>query len=137
MNRRAGLKRARRAAERNMSDRCKVERPTGAAITDQGTGKVTRAMTLIYPVGSEDGRCEVKQSEGQANTPSSGGYRFTAQGSVVKLPVGAGPGQVNDVITMLESAFDPNLPGTVYRVVEIAKATAASSQRLRVEEITG
>jgi len=120
-----------------MSDRCKVERPTGATVTDPDTGAVTRAVTLVYPVGAWDGRCEVKQSEGQANTPSSAGYRFTVQGSVVKLPVGAGPARVNDVITMLESEFDPSLPGTVYRVVEIAKASAASAQRLRVEEITG
>jgi hypothetical protein len=137
MNRRAGLKRARRAAERNMTDRCRIDRPTGRETLDPVTNKVTRQSERVYPLDGEVGRCEVKQSEGQATHPNSGEYRFTIQGSVLKLPVGAGPVKVNDVVTIEHAEFNPALAGTVYRVVELSNQSAASSQRVRIEEPTG
>jgi hypothetical protein len=120
-----------------MTDRCKVERPTGPGTLDPATNKLTRNAELVYPLEGEDGRCEVKQAEGQATHPNSGEYRFTLQGSVVKLPIGAGPVKVNDVITMTHAEFNPALAGAVYRVVELSKQSAASAQRVRVEEVTG
>ncbi|MET4095117.1 hypothetical protein ABIB51_002043 [Arthrobacter sp. UYCu712] len=120
-----------------MTDRCKIERPAGPGTLNPVTNKLARNSDPVYPLDGEDGRCEVKQSEGQATHPNSGEYRFTLQGSVVKLPVGAGPVKVNDVITMTHTEFNPALAGTVYRVVELSKQSAASAQRVRVEEVTG
>ena len=120
-----------------MTDRCRIDRPTGRGTLDPVTNKVTRHSERVYPLEGEDGRCEVKQSEGQATHPNSGEYRFTIQGSVVKLPVSAGPVKVNDVITMEHAEFNPALAGVVYRVVELSNQSAASSQRVRVEEPTG
>jgi phage baseplate assembly protein gpV len=120
-----------------MHDRCKIERPTGQETVDPVTHKVSRTLDPVYPLGTEDGRCKVKQEEGQANNPDAGTHRFTVQGSVVSVPVSAGPVRVNDIITILEPAFNPALAGTEYRVAELSKQSAATAQRVRVEELTG
>lgn len=128
--------RGRAAAEAQMVDSCRVERP-GDPVTDPDSGEVTPSMTLIYgPDSPENGKCKVQQTISQGSNPSAGSHAFTIQDSRVDFPVSAGPLMVDDVITMTASALDPQLVGTVFRVSELFHKTYATAQRTRVEEIT-
>ncbi|WP_426302768.1 DUF6093 family protein [Arthrobacter sp. R-11] len=128
---RAVLNRGRRKAAARMIDVCDVGRP-GAPVTDPVTGKVTRPLAPVY-----SGRCEFQQTLAQASTAASGEHEFSVQDIIWKTPVGAGPFEVDDVITVTTAAEDGQLLGRVYRVTELFHKTYATAQRCRVEEVTG
>ncbi|KQR02485.1 hypothetical protein ASF72_10650 [Arthrobacter sp. Leaf141] len=113
-----------------MIDRCTVHRP-GAKTTDPANGKVTRAMDEIYV-----GRCEFQQTVAQSTESEAGEHEFTAQDTVWKTPVGAGPFKINDVVKVTAAPEDPQLIGRTFRVTELFNKTYATAQRSRVEELT-
>ena len=121
--------RGREAAESLMVDACTVTRP-GPVVTDPVTGNVTPSSTPAYT-----GACKVQQTISQASNPTAGGHAFTIQDSRVDVPVSAGPLKVNDVVTITASVLDPQLVGTVFRVVELFHKSMATAQRTRVETI--
>lgn len=121
----------RREAEALMVDVCVVRRQTGKA-TDPVTGRVVPVLAPVY-----SGACKVQQTMAQSNTTVSGDYQFTLQNTRLDVPVSAGPLRVNDTVELTSSALDPQLVGRVYRVVELFHKTFATSQRTRVEEVTG
>jgi len=57
------------------------------------------------------------------------------QDSRVDFPVSAGPLAVDDVVTITASVLDPQLVGTVFRVVELFHKSMATAQRTRVETV--
>lgn len=118
-------------AEALMVDACVVRRQTGES-TDPVTGKVTPVLVPVY-----SGPCKVQQTMAQSNTTVSGDYQFTLQNTRLDVPVSAGPLRVNDTVELTASVLDPQLVGRVYRVVELFHKTFATSQRTRVEEVTG
>jgi hypothetical protein len=120
----------RAAAEALMVDACTVTRP-GESITDPETGEVTPSLTDVY-----SGPCKVQQTISQASNPTAGSHAFTVQDSRVDFPVSAGPLAVDDVVTITSSALDPQLVGTVFRVVELFHKSMATAQRTRVEQVT-
>jgi len=119
----------RREAEALMVDACTVSRP-GDPVTDPDTGEVTPSSTPVY-----SGPCKVQQTISQASTPSAGGHQFTVQDSRVDFPVSAGPLMVDDVVTVTASVLDPQLAGSVFRVVELFHKSFATAQRTRVSEL--
>lgn len=120
----------RREAEALMIDACSVTRP-GESITDPDTGEVTPSSTPVY-----SGPCKVQQTISQASNPTAGSHAFTVQDSRVDFPVSAGPLMVDDVVTVTSSVLDPQLVGSVFRVVELFHKSMATAQRTRVEEVT-
>jgi hypothetical protein len=122
--------RGREAAEALMFDACTAHRP-GAVVTDPDTGVVAPSLTLIYA-----GKCKVQQTIAQSSNPAAGGHSFTVQTTRWDTPVSAGPFDVNDVVTMTASVLDPQMVGSVYRVVELFHKSGATAQRVRVEEVT-
>jgi len=125
----AATLRGREAAESLMLDACTVTRP-GEPVTDPDTGNVTPGSTEVYT-----GPCKVQQTISQASNPSAGGHQFTVQDSRVDFPVAAGPLLVDDVVTMTSSVLDPQLAGSVFRVVELFHKSMATAQRTRVEQV--
>lgn len=120
----------RREAEALMLDSCTVTRP-GPVVTDPVTGAVTPSSTPVYA-----GPCKVQQTISQASSPSAGLHSFTVQDSRVDFPVAAGPLAVDDVVTITSAVLDPQLVGSVFRVVELFHKSMATAQRTRVEQIT-
>jgi hypothetical protein len=120
----------RREAEALMIDACTVTRP-GESITDPETGEVTPSSTPVY-----SGPCKVQQTISQASNPTAGSHAFTVQDSRVDFPVSAGPLAVDDVVTITSSVLDPQLVGSVFRVVELFHKSMATAQRTRVEQVT-
>lgn len=130
MSAEAAVLAGRREAEALMIDACTVTRP-GDPITDPETGDVTPSSTPVYT-----GPCKVQQTISQASNPSAGGHQFTVQDSRVDFPVSAGPLAVDDVVTVTASVLDPQLVGSVFRVVELFHKSMATAQRTRVEQAT-
>jgi hypothetical protein len=121
--------RGRDAAEALMIDACTVRRPTGT-VTDPVTGNVTPSWTLVY-----EGKCKVQATQAQASNPLAGGHAFTVEDLEWQAPIGTGPFNVNDVIMQTAAPLDPDLVGTTYRVTSLARKTAKTAQRFRVEVI--
>lgn len=121
--------RGREAAEALMVDACDVMRP-GEPVTDPETGEVTPSSTFVY-----SGPCKVQQTISQASNPTAGSHQFTVLDSRVDFPVSAGPLRVDDVVTMTASVLDPQLVGSVFRVVELFHKSMATAQRTRVEQV--
>lgn len=121
--------RGRAKSESTMLDTCTVHRPTGT-VTDPVTGNVTPSSTPIY-----EGKCKVQATQAQASNPVAGGHAFTVEDLEWQAPIGAGPFKVNDVITQTAAPLDPHLVGTVYRITSLARKTAKTAQRFRVEVI--
>lgn len=125
------LLQAREDAEALMLDVCDITRPTGESTMDPDTGKVT-PQTAPVLTGQ---KCAVQQAAG-GTAPEAGEHVYTLQVSQLKLPVGVGPVQVNDVVTMRKS-INPALIGNIYRITGTFEKTFLSAQRIPVEEITG
>lgn len=116
-------------AESLMLDSCTVQRP-GEPTTDPDTGAVTPSLSAVYT-----GPCKVQQTIAQSSNPTAGGHQFTIQDSRVDFPVAAGPLMVDDVVTVTASVLDPQLVGTVFRIVELFHKSMATAQRTRVETV--
>lgn len=123
----AATLRGREAAESLMLDSCTVTRP-GDPVTDPESGAVTPGSTPVYA-----GPCKVQQTIAQSSNPTAGGHAFTVQDSRVDFPVSAGPLKVNDTVTLTVSVLDPQMSGSVFRVVELFHKSMATAQRTRVE----
>ncbi len=121
---------ARRDTEELMLDTCRIERQ-GASVTDPHSGVVTPSLTLVY-----QGRCKVQQTLAQSRAAEAGGAQFALQDTQVQVPVGVGPVQTDDLVTMLTSAYNPALAGNIYRVTELFEKSFQTAQRLRAEEMT-
>lgn len=122
--------RGRQAAERNMTDSCRVERAASKPTTDPVTGRVARSSSEVYT-----GKCRLQQSLAQAATKEAGEHVFTEQGIRWDTPVGSGPFKVGDMVIMTSSELDSQLVGNVYRVEELFNKSQATAQRCRVVEV--
>lgn len=123
-------RRGARDAEALMVDTCRIERP-GEAVTDPETGAVTPSFEAVY-----EGPCKVQQTLAQSSSAEAGGAVYTLQDTRVDIPVGAGPIQTGDRITMLTGVYNPALIDNVYRVTELFEKSFQTAQRLRAEELT-
>lgn len=121
----------REQAESLMLDSCRIERP-GALATDPNTGVVSPTHTLVY-----EGSCKVQATISQSSSPEAGERQYTVQDYRVDIPVGAGPLEIDDRVTITDSQLDPMLVGQVFRVIELFNKSFATAQRCRVEVVTG
>lgn len=121
--------RGRAAAEELMLDECIVHRQ-GDLVTDMETGAVTRSRTVVY-----EGKCKLQQTLAQSRTSVGGEHEFTVQDIRWDTPVGSGPFRVDDLVTMTAAELDGQLVGREYRVAGRFNKSAATAQRIRVEEV--
>lgn len=123
------LARGRAAADRLMVDACTIRRITGEST---GTGGViTPTYSTLYI-----GKCRVQQPNAQAVEQSPGEAYALMLRLEVQLPMSVTGLQTEDQITIDSSMFDPDLPGRVFVVRDLAHKTHATSRRLGVQERT-
>lgn len=112
-----------------MLDACVVHRQ-GDLVTDPNTGAVTRSRDVVY-----EGKCKLQQTLAQGRNPTAGEHEFTVQEIRWDTPVGSGPFHVDDLVTMTAAELDEQLVGREYRVSGRFNKSAATAQRIRVEEV--
>ena len=136
----AGLRLLRGEAVSRMRDTCIIVRP-GAMVTDDD-GNVTQSSTQIYPAPGwpddhphADGKCYTRYP-GLAfeQNREVGGATIVDSRIVVRVPFGVAfrPG---DLVTITSSLDNPQLAGTVLRVMSIDDASQTTAQRLLCSDI--
>jgi hypothetical protein len=131
MSRATALARGRLAAEAGMVDACTVTR-VGTRVTDTTTGEVTEPTSTLYT-----GQCRVQQAQAQATEETVGEDHLLLLRLEVQLPMSVTGLEVGDLITITASVHDPDLPGRVFRIHDLAHKTHATSRRVQCVEKTG
>jgi hypothetical protein len=131
MSRATVLARGRLAAEAGMVDACTITR-VGERTTDTTTGEVTEPTSTLYT-----GACRVQQKQAQATEETVGEDHLLLLRIEVQLPMSVTDLEVGDLITVTSSEHDPDLPGRVFRVHDLAHKTHATSRRVQCVEETG
>jgi hypothetical protein len=127
----SALARGRSAAEALMVDACTVTR-VGDRGTDTTTGEVTEPTSTLYT-----GQCRVQQAQAQATEETVGEDHLLLLRLEVQLPMSVTGLEVGDLITITASVHDPDLPGRVFRIHDLAYKTHATSRRVQCVEKTG
>lgn len=130
MSRESVLARAQAIAETGMRDTCTIVR-VGARTTDPVTGDVTTPSTSLY-----SGKCRVQQHQASADGKDIGEDSLLLLSLEVQLPMSVTGLQAGDEITMVTSV-DPDLPGRVFRIHDLAHKTDATARRVQCIERTG
>jgi hypothetical protein len=131
MSRASVLARGRTAAELGMVDACTIRRMSGSGTTDPDTGLPTQSYTDLYA-----GKCRVQQATAQAQREDVGEDRLLLLRLEVQLPMTVTGLKVGDQITITSSVYDPDLPGRVFLVHDLAHKTEATSRRVQCTERT-
>jgi hypothetical protein len=114
-----------------MVDACTITR-VGTRVTDTTTGEVTEPVSTLYT-----GQCRVQQAQAQATEETVGEDHLLLLRLEVQLPMSVTGLEVGDLITITASAHDPDLPGRVFRIHDLAHKTHATARRVQCVEKTG
>lgn len=124
----SALAAGRRAAERLMTDQCVIRRKTGE--TTDNDGNITPTFQQLY-----SGKCRVQQPGGQAGQTDAGENHQLLLRLEVQVPVSVVGLEPGDEVS-ISSSVDPDLPGAVFLIRDLAHKTHATSRRLGVTELT-
>jgi hypothetical protein len=127
----SALARGRAAVEALMVDACTITR-VGERDTDTTTGEVTEPVSTLYT-----GQCRVQQAQAQATEETVGEDHLLLLRLEVQLPMSVTGLEVGDLITITASGHDPDLPGRVFRIHDLAHKTHATARRVQCVEKTG
>ncbi|MFF0823059.1 DUF6093 family protein [Micromonospora haikouensis] len=127
----AVLARGRAAAEARMRDACRIRRATGETTDDDGNVIRTYGPDLYV------GKCRVQQTSAQAAQEDVGEDFQLMLRLEVHLPMSVTGLEVGDEVTVTASQHDPDLPGRVFLVRDLAHKTHATARRVGVTERTG
>jgi len=128
----AVVRAGRAAAERLMTDRCVIRRPTGETETDPDTLEVVPVYDVVY-----DGVCKMQTYEAHEATPDVAGATQVVQRSTLHLPVGSYRTAPGDV-ALMTAAVDPLLEGKAFRLVqEYPVKSHATAYRVFVDDNIG
>jgi hypothetical protein len=133
MDRAALLARAQAAAEAGMVDTCTIRRVTGEAM-DPNTGVVGPTYLSPDPYA---GKCRVQQHQATADQHDAGQDYLLLLRLEVQLPMAVAGLEVGDEVTITASAYDPDLPGRVFLIHDLAHKTEATARRVQCTERTG
>lgn len=117
-----------------MLDECLIVRPSTDSPTIDGT---TGEMTPGTPTVVYAGPCTLA-APGAADQPLRSDTALTESKPVLRVPVGTGPYQLGDTVT-LTSVWDGNtdrVTGRSWRVINLPERTARIDQRLELAEVT-
>lgn len=124
------IKRARRLAEKVMTDTVKITRQTGHMITDPVTGVVGYETVTVY---EDKGYIQVANTQG--SDLSIAGADYTIQQSRVHVPHDVEL-RVDDEVEVTVSPTSPLLIGRTFRVDKLLHKTRGTAHRAAVEEVT-
>ncbi len=123
------LARGRAFAAELLVDECTIRRRTGEA-TGPG-GVVTPTHEVLY-----QGKCRVQQAAATASSSDVGEDMLLMLRLEVQLPMSVTGLRVEDEVTVDTSAHDPDLPGRVFVVKDLAHKSHATARRVGVVERT-
>ena len=112
-----------------MLDACAVKRPDGSAYNETTGLDETTYDTLFAS------KCKVQSRDLDARERDAGGRESTAVRVTIHLPISAGAVEVDDVLTITASTFDPQLVGRAFRVLAPVGKSFATARRVEVEGI--
>lgn len=116
------------AAERLMTDECRVTKAEGVTV-DPGTGKSVPQVMEVYV-----GRCKVQTSGGVGGDTTETGTVINEWLTRVDFPW-ATQGLAPDMVVEITKSVDPNLVGHRFRLVSPqSEKTHATAQRWNVKE---
>lgn len=118
-------------AESRMHDTVRIERGSGAPVTDPDTGEVTYPRTTVY-----EGKARIQTYEAQEHKQDVGTATITTTRYALHVPVGSYAPSLDDVATVTAAANDPHLVGRRFDVVALLHKTAATAYRLGIEDRT-
>lgn len=124
------LTRGRAAAEALMVDACVIRRRTGETTDDDGN------VTPTYGPDLYSGKCRTQQPNAQAAQADVGEDYQLLLRLEVHLPMSVVGLEVGDEVMITASVYDPDLPGRVFLVRDLAHKTHATARRLGVTERT-
>jgi hypothetical protein len=124
------LLRARQAAESLMVDTCTIRRKSAPA---SSTVDATTSWTTITIYA---GKCRFQQQAADARTEDEAEAYTRLLRLEVQLPMTVTGVRALDEVTCDTSKHDPDLPGRVFHVRDLAHKTHATARRIRVEERT-
>ena len=127
MSAQTAIVRGRRAAEALMVDTCTIRRPTGTGSDDDGNVVVT-----YQPVYT--GKCRVQQPNAQAAQQDVGEDYQLLLRLEVHLPMSVVGVETGDEVQVTASQLDPDLPGRVFLVRDLAHKSHATARRVGVTE---
>lgn len=130
MSRESLLARGQTAALIGMRDACTIRRVVSET-TDPDTGVITPTWSTVYA-----GACRVQQHQATADRQDVGEDNLLLLRLEVQLPMTVTGLEVGDQVTMT-SSIDPDLPGRVFRIHDLAHKTDATSRRVQCIERTG
>lgn len=124
------LARGRADAEALMVDTCTIRRKS-APVTSTVDASVSWTYTTIYA-----GKCRFQMRDGDARTEDEGEAFVHLLRVEVQLPMAVAGLRVLDEVTCDTSTLDPDLPGRVLLIRDLAHKTHATARRVRTEERT-
>lgn len=133
MTRASALARGRAAAEAGMIDTCTIRRRTGET-TNATSGVVTPTYLSPDPYS---GKCRFQQALVQTEPHNVGEDMVRLLRLELQLPMSVAGLQVNDEVTCVTSAYDPDLPGRTFLVRDLAHKSEATARRIQLTERTG
>lgn len=113
-----------------MVDACSIRRRTGESTDDDGNVVPTYGEPLY------SGKCRIQQPNAQAAQADVGEDYLLLLRIEVQLPMSVTGLEVGDEITVTASRHDPDLPGRVFVVRDLAHKSHATARRVGVTERT-
>jgi hypothetical protein len=110
-------------------DTCTIKRLTGD--TTDIDGVITPTYTTLYT-----GACRVQQQQPYAERKDVGQAYLLALRLEVQLPMTVTGLEPDDILTIVTSLMDADLPGREFVVRDLAHKTDATSRRVQCSEIT-
>lgn len=104
-----------------MVETCVIDRPTGTDTDDEG-----RVVDTYLDPPPYSGRCKVQRGRSDGETPEVASSSPTVQPYEVHIPVGAGPVEVGDKVSV---------GARVFTVTATLDKTFQTAQRLMVDEV--
>lgn len=123
------LEEARGEAIAGMADTCLIQRITGE--TTDSDGHITPVLTDIY-----QGICRVQQQQPYAERHDAGQAYLLLLRLEIQLPMSVVGLEPDDLLAIVTSAMDPDLPGRVFVVRDLAHKTDATARRIQCSEVT-
>lgn len=119
-----------------MVDTCTIRRVTGES-TGPG-GVITPTYQVLYgpDVEPHNGKCRFQQLDAQAVEQSPGEQYALMLRMQVQLPMSVTGLQAEDQVTCDSSEEDPDLPGRVFLLRDLAHKTHATMRRVGIQERT-
>ena len=123
---------ARREAERDMRDKCKVTRTSKGTEFNEVTGEYPTVVATIY-----EGKSRLKSPRVAAKQADAGSQLLIATFTEIQLPVHSDDLFVGDVVEMIACPDRPNQVGRKFTVMGPFDGTQTTSLRYRVEVFDG